>query len=158
LILGASHLIQAVVPRLLQPVSDADVKTIDNWKFNLIKTLHQQAQVLYNALSSTHGLSIQTHPMGAMYSMVHINIDLFDDSITSDVDFTRLLLEEENVFVLPGSCFYPQQQCTTTNTDCTLCATNSTKESFFRVVFCAPAELLLEASNRIQTFCLRHHI
>jgi aspartate/methionine/tyrosine aminotransferase len=59
-----------------------------------------------------------------------------DSSIDSDISFSRLLLQEESVFVLPGQCFqYP---------------------NFFRVVITPPLEKLVEACGRIRAFCERH--
>jgi tyrosine aminotransferase len=48
------------------------------------------------------------------------------------------LLEEENVFVLPGKIFKI--------------------ENFIRIVICPPPEMLREAVDRIRQFCQRHHI
>jgi len=70
--------------------------------------------------------------------MVEILPDKFDASITDDVTFTALLLDETNVFALPGSCFGA--------------------DNFFRVVFCAPKEVLEEAYGRIKKFCEAHAV
>lgn len=178
LILGASHLIQAVVPRLLQPKTDVDIECIREWKENLIQTLSDQATCLCNALDNIPGLVITMKPNGAMYALVQIDVTVFDDTIHNDIDFTKRLLEEENVFVLPGSCFIPRDTdansshdaTTTTNnsdhsntdgeTDYDSCNNKYTAPSssmyFFRVVFCAPKDVLSEAALRINNFCIRH--
>lgn len=75
-------------------------------------------------------------PQGAMYAMIRIRIDRFNETVQNDVDFAKLLLQEENVIVLPGICFG--------------------MPNAFRVVFCAPIPVLQEAADRIQQFCLRH--
>ena len=54
-----------------------------------------------------------------------------------DAEFTHKLLEEESVFVLPGSCFG--------------------MENFFRIVLCPPGDKLKEAVGRIREFCERHY-
>ena len=48
---------------------------------------------------------IDKKPQGAMYCMVGLDINKFDEHIMNDVDFTNLLLKEENVLVLPGEVF-----------------------------------------------------
>jgi tyrosine aminotransferase len=73
---------------------------------------------------------------GAMYNLVRLDIDSFDDEIQNDLEFAEALLKEENVFVLPGSCFGVK--------------------NMFRVVFCAPTAVLDEAVQRIRCFCERH--
>ena len=75
-------------------------------------------------------------PQGAMYAIVRIHTDQLDETIQSDLDFTKLLLEEENVLVLPGTCFG--------------------LANAFRVVFCASIPVLEQAADRIHQFCLRH--
>ncbi len=80
-----------------------------------------------------------------MYAMVRIDPDKFDDRIVDDVSFMRLLLEEENVVVLPGRAFG-------------LGGEGGGAESIhvFRVVFCTPEDVLREAVGRISKFCLGH--
>jgi aspartate/methionine/tyrosine aminotransferase len=82
------------------------------------------------------------HPQGAMYAMVKIHIDLFGDEINDDLSFMKLLLEEENVVVLPGRAFGLDREVWDT--------------PVFRVVFCAPEDVLRCASERICSFCNRH--
>jgi tyrosine aminotransferase len=130
-ILGASHLAQAAVPALLNR-SDTDVQ---QWKADLRAKLEHHATVLCQKLAECHGLSLQT-PGGAMYALVHVDPTQMDDKIENDVDFMKLLLKEENVFVLPGPCFG---------------ITNA-----FRIVYCAPVEILQQAAERIHQFCERH--
>jgi tyrosine aminotransferase len=128
IVLGASHLIQRVIPELL-PSAPA----LDEWKQDLKLTLERQAKFIYRRLSICHGLSAIA-PQGAMYSMVRIDLSVLD--VVDDVDFSTKLLQEENVFVLPGSAF----GCPNT----------------FRVVFCCDEPLLEAAADRIDQFCLRH--
>lgn len=72
----------------------------------------------------------------AMYVMIRVKMDLFDDAITNDVQFTECLLMEESVFVLPGKCFGVA--------------------NFVRVVLCVPIEKLEVACTRIVRFCDAH--
>lgn len=74
-------------------------------------------------------------PRGAMYVMVRVELDRLV-GFTDDTDFSSRLLVEENVFVLPGQCF--------------------NMPSYFRLVTCAPPEILREAIVRASEFCARH--
>jgi tyrosine aminotransferase len=132
-VLGASHLAQSAVPALL----NRDNQEIFKWKGTLVKTLDEQASFLCEELATCSGLQV-TKPGGAMYTLVHIDTSKFDDTIQSDVDFSKALLQEENVFVLPGSCFGVK--------------------NVFRAVFCAPVSVLSSASQRIGQFCDRHMV
>jgi len=138
-ILGASHLAQSVVPALLDPCSESDRDAIAKWKAQLKSTLQLQAQTICDGLAECHGLSVHL-PQGAMYAMVELDTSRFDVALQDDLEFTKLLLKEENVFVLPGSAF----------------GVNSSQRPVFRVVFCASADMLRKAAQRISNFCARH--
>jgi len=134
-VLGASHLVQMAIPKLLDP----DNTVIQEWKSDLNRTLEAQANFLFQKLAACPGLKATSEPQGAMYSIVKIELSEFDPArIQSDLDFSAALLREENVFVLPGSAFGVP--------------------GLFRVVFCAPNSVLEEAASRIQSFCERHII
>jgi tyrosine aminotransferase len=130
-ILGASHLAQTAVPTLLNP-ADASIR---QWKAELRQTLEHHATFLCQELADCHGLDIMI-PGGALYALCHIDPTQMDEAIANDVGFSNLLLQEENVFVLPGSCFG--------------------MANVFRVVYCAPVEILQQAAERIHQFCERH--
>ena len=163
-ILGASHLAQVAIPALLltPPVEWKDsndykegvenVQYKDNgstaeyrrsyyelmeWKNSVRSTLFEQSKVLCMALQRVGPCLQVIEPQGAMYAMVRIQLEYFDSSvIRNDIDFTKLLYQEENVVVLPGTCFeFPNS---------------------FRVVFCAPVNILQEGAHRIHRFCHRH--
>jgi len=134
-VLGATNLVQGAIPKLLTPDNEKDKASIETFKKELNETLHKQSSFTCDALSSCKGLRV-IPSNGAMYVMVQILVDEFDDVVTDDVSFTGKLLEEENVFALPGSCFGA--------------------DNFFRVVYCAPKEMLGKAYDRIKDFCDRH--
>lgn len=127
-ILGASHLVQTAIPALLDP-SNTEVQA---WKVQLRSTLQKQMNYLCNRLAQTPGLQVFS-PGGAMYAMVKIDTNVLD--LTNEMEFAAQLLQEENVFVLPGSCFGIP--------------------NVFRVVFCAPIPVLEQAADRIYQFCLK---
>ena len=58
--------------------------------------------------------------------------------ISDDVEFSRKLLAEENVFVLPGAAFGAP--------------------NYVRLVFCAPKAALADAAARISAFCARYAV
>lgn len=143
-ILGASHLAQVAIPAVLAPSSEADRVAIVAWKDNLNSTIEKQAKLLCDLLNECYGLDV-IYPQGAMYAMARIQVDMFTDAIRDDVTFMKILLEEENIVVLPGRAFG-------------LSDTFDIKPScyVFRVVFCAPENILRDAAERICLFCHRH--
>eukprot|EP00985_Skeletonema_marinoi_P007544 scaffold3316_cov94-Skeletonema_marinoi.AAC.27 len=120
-VLGASRLAQVVIP-----------------------AVEDQAALLCGLLKECQGLEV-IHPQGAMYAMVKIHARLFDEDIYDDVSFMKLLLEEENIVVLPGRAFGMSQE-------------EERDAPVFRVVFCAPEDVLRCASERISSFCSRHAV
>lgn len=133
-ILGASHLAQTAVPALLDR-SDSEVQ---EWKAELREKLGYHAMFLCQKLAECRGLRVHI-PGGAMYALCHIDPTQMDEKIKNDVDFMKLLLQEENVLVLPGSACFGIANA-------------------FRVVYCAPVEILQQAAERIHQFCKRHAI
>jgi tyrosine aminotransferase len=130
-ILGTSHLPQTAVAALLDPNSDQ----VASWKSNVREKLETQANFVCEKLGKVPGLKV-LKPGGAMYAVVRLDIASFDETVPNDVAFSQALLKEENVFVLPGSCFGA--------------------ENVFRIVFCASIVVLKDAANRIEAFCHRH--
>mmetsp|Transcript_19314 Transcript_19314/g.27523 ORF Transcript_19314/g.27523 Transcript_19314/m.27523 type:complete len:496 (-) Transcript_19314:167-1654(-) len=145
-ILGASHLTQGVIPAVLTPSSRENATKIHEWKGNFISILEKQSTFCFNRINMCHGLSCE-RSHGAMYAMVKIHIEKFDDAIQNDFDFTKVLLEEENVVTLPGAVFYGSSNCNCENNRC-----------YFRIMFCASTAVLDEAFLRIQDFCSRHAV
>jgi len=131
-ILGASHLAQSAVPALLDP----DNLEVVAWKAQLRQTLQHQATVLCDKLKTVPGLRV-LESGGAMYVLVRLDLDHFDPTVVAnDREFCQRLLQEQNVFVLPGTPFGMPNS--------------------FRAVFCAPASVLEQAADRIAQFCQAH--
>lgn len=117
---------QAVVPYLLSGgVEDESFKAI-------MSELELNAKFTVKALAKAPGLRCIA-PQGAMYTMAEIDSELL--GFADDMEFTKALLREESVFVLPGQCFQAP--------------------NFIRIVFCAPQFVLSEAFHRIRRFCSR---
>ena len=139
IVLGANSLIQGTLPRILNPVEgSADAISLQTFNQRYKGILRDNADLVKNAFVDTPALT-PVVPQGAMYAMVGINMALFDPKVISDdAVFAQLLLQEENLFVLPGKCF---------NID-----------NFVRLVMCCPAEMLQDACDRLKAFCARHTI
>ena len=137
-VLGASHLVQKAVPAVLTPKSLTEHKAVAEFMSEVQSTFASQASLTFEGLRTCPGLVV-TAPQGAMYLMAQIDCSLFDDAIHDDLVFTKLLLEEENVFVLPGRAF-------------------GATTDLFRVCFGAPATILEDAFDRICAFCERHYV
>eukprot|EP01095_Lingulamoeba_sp_RSL-Kostka_P001239 TRINITY_DN11769_c0_g1_i1.p1 TRINITY_DN11769_c0_g1~~TRINITY_DN11769_c0_g1_i1.p1 ORF type:complete len:423 (+),score=126.35 TRINITY_DN11769_c0_g1_i1:90-1358(+) len=124
-ILGANSLVQAAIPTMINSPPEYYQNCLDILKHN--------ANFIVEKAKNIYGL-FPVVPKGAMYMMVRIDTDLLD--IKDDMDFTVKLIEEESVYVLPGSCFRVK--------------------NYIRVVFSSPDYILGEAMDRIAVFCNNH--
>ena len=145
-VLGACHLAQYAIPAVLDPKDDVDRISTATWKAQLHCTIEKQAGLLCGLLNMCHGLQV-IFPEGAMYAMVQLDVDAYDETIVDDISFMRLLHLEENVVVLPGSAFGMSGGSYNDGRDYNYA---------FRVVFCAPENILIDAAGRISSFCIRH--
>ena len=137
-VLGASHLVQKAVPAVLVPPTLTDHTAVAEFRIQVQTIFAAQASLTFKKLQACPGLTV-TAPQGAMYLMASINCSMFDDAIDDDLVFTKLLLKEENIFVLPGRAF-------------------GATTDLFRVCFAAPAGMLEDACVRIHAFCERHYV
>ena len=129
---GPSSLAQAALPTILDPKTPG----LKEWKANLRRTLQNQADSLCSKLHQCPGLRVMP-AQGAFFTT--IKVDTKKLAFENDVEFCMRLVDEENVFVVPGSSMGVQQDC-----------------SLFRVAFCASEQVLGHACDRIQRFCWRH--
>ncbi len=144
LILGATGLVQACIPRLLcRDVTHSDYQRLQEFSAKYLDILRTNAEICVNevarcndSLGSSSMLTI-SRPTGAMYTMIGIAVDRLDESINDDAEFARLLLQEENLSLLPGQCFGMR--------------------NFVRLVICPSPDILREAFDRL-TSCLRRHM
>ena len=166
IVLGASHPAQAMAVQILTAAtvsssssSSSSSVEMTTWQVGMRQTLRDNAKLLGKELANAPGLVV-SNAQGAMYSMVRFDPSSFDflnkswslleedpsqsqpqkldHDTTPGEEWSRRLLQEENVFVLPGSCFGIPNA--------------------FRLVFCAPAPTLQTATQRIVEFCKRHYI
>ena len=131
-IMGANHLAQWAISAALGSTGQ-DRATIVEWKHEWRRKLQEQAQVVERVLRQSPYLKV-FRPQGAMYLMVRI-VAPGKHVQKTDCEWTRELLQQENVLVLPGSCFGMKED------DC-----------FLRIVFGAPTAVLEEAGQRIVSF------
>jgi len=122
-ILGPCSLTQACVPFLLN-------QTPQTFYQSTMEKLQGNAKAFIDIVSKVDGLEAVT-PVACMYVMVKIDMKRFPQ-YASDVEFAQALLDEKQVYVLPGACFR--------------------MPNFIRVVFCAPANVLKDAAQRIAEF------
>jgi len=127
LILGANSLVQSILPTILH-------ETPQEFFRDTMELLYSNTVFLYSRLQEITGLN-PIMPDGAMYLMFGIDVKAFK-GIEDDVDFSRQLLEEQSLVVLPGEVFGMR--------------------FFARLVVCAPMKVLSEACDRIAEFCAAH--
>lgn len=126
-IIGSNTLIQGALPAILK-------NTPKSFFEDTINTIKRNAQLAFTKLKAVPGL-MPVMPQGAMYMMVRVDMSRFPD-FKSDLEFVERLVSEESVFCLPGKCFnYP---------------------NYFRIVLTVPEPLLLQACNRMLSFCSHH--
>lgn len=137
LILGASSLIQAALPRILCPApGSADAVALKAFHDRYVGILRANAELVQEAFKDTPAIT-PVVPQGAMYAMIGINMACFNaDDVSDDATFAAKLLQEENLFVLPGKCF--------------------SSDDYVRLVMCCPPEMIQDACDRVKSFCARH--
>jgi tyrosine aminotransferase len=130
------HGVNQLAQSAIAPLLSASTPGLAVWKEKFRSTLERQGMLLCSSLNDIHCLKVAP-PQGAMYAIVQIRFDrLNSSSIHDDMEFASKLVEEENVFVLPGSTFGVP--------------------GTFRVAYSSSDKTLEEAANRISNFCTRH--
>jgi len=101
LIIGANSLIQSAIPRVLNPATgSADAHAMTSYMDRYMHILKTNAAMCVEAAAGCPEISV-IEPHGAMYVMIKIELDALAD-ISDDTEFSRLILMEENVFILAG--------------------------------------------------------
>eukprot|EP00301_Raphidiophrys_heterophryoidea_P021603 c5982_g1_i3.p1 GENE.c5982_g1_i3~~c5982_g1_i3.p1 ORF type:complete len:314 (-),score=92.78 c5982_g1_i3:212-1153(-) len=130
LILGANSVVQAATKSILEntPVSYME------HNMSILETNAKYCTARVQEIPELFAIQ----PLGAMYMMVGIKEGAIEAKLFDEVEFSRQLLIEQSVAVLPGSCFGLQH--------------------FFRLVVCAPIDKLQIAFDRIAEFCHTHSL
>lgn len=100
--MGATTILQAVLPRLLQPTTEVDKAEIAKFRQITNTCLETCAQVFYDAMCKIPGIH-PYRPTGAMY--LFFRVDLAKFQMTSSLEFCSRLLKDQGVMLLPGECF-----------------------------------------------------
>lgn len=127
-IIGPNALIQGALPEIL-------ANTPQEFYDEKISFLQENAQLAFERLSCIPGLT-PIRPSGSFYIMVRINVEHFPD-FRDDIHFVESLVAEQSVFCLPGNCFE--------------------YGGYVRLVLSLPKDVLQEALDRIEEFCLKYH-
>ena len=101
-----------------------------------LDTIEANAKIAFEKLSQVPGLR-PVMPSGAMYMMVRIDQSGFSKQFSNDLEIVEAMVTQQSVFCLPGKCF--------------------NIPNFFRIVLTVPAELMIEACDRISEFCHLHY-
>lgn len=129
---GPSSLNQALLPEIIY-------NTPNSFFENITQQISQQSQHFCHLINNNPLISKQLRAIpasGAYYVMVKIMIDEFDNTVNNDIQLFEGLLNQQSLFIMPGSAFQIP--------------------NFFRGVVCAPKSVLTIAVKRIEEFCQKH--
>jgi len=126
-IMGPCSIPQAALPSILSLKYKAYLDDM----INLVK---QNADLVYHMLGSIPGLT-PVMPQGALFMMIQLDFDAFND-IDNAPDFFQKLLDEQSVTCLSGTVF--------------------NAPNYIRIVTTVPTEMLEDACHRVIEFCNKH--
>lgn len=134
LIVGANSVVQACIPQVLTPAPGSDdEKSLKDYAEKYVNLLSTNSKASVELSKGCDGLEV-IEAQGAMYAMVRVDMDAVS-GVKDDTDFAQQLLQEENLIVLPGSCFGIK--------------------NFVRILTCPSQEVIEDAMQRISAFCDR---
>jgi len=122
--MGPSSVVQASLSAILE--------TPTEWYDSVIARVKVNADILFSAISNIKGLRCQK-PQGALYMLVKLDPEYLAE--TDDIAFCKALQLEQNLFLLPGSCF--------------------DAPGYVRLVIASPADVMEEVAVRLADFCAK---
>ena len=129
-----SNLFNKVLDLIYQKKDYINTRTFNSLKKSIVNVKERKLTQLSYILENIQLLGNVKFSMNKIKE-IKVNIDNLDGFV-DDTDFSRRLLEEENLFCLPGQCF--------------------NMKNFVRLVICPPEETIREAFERFALFCGRH--
>ncbi|KAJ9106160.1 hypothetical protein QFC21_001303 [Naganishia friedmannii] len=127
--MGPNTLVQKSLKRILS-------ETPDSWYDEVTRKLEYNAKLAHSKLTVIPGLYC-TFPTAAMYLLLGIDIKHFPE-YPSDVEFCNALVQEQNLFCIPGASF--------------------SIDNHMRLVLAAPSAVLQDACERLREFCAKHYV
>eukprot|EP01083_Nonionella_stella_P000238 740_1 len=118
-------------------IADIIENTESTYWVDLNKKLYEQNKLFCDLINDTIPELEAFAGHGAFYMMAKIHLDQLKD-IENDSQFFQKLLEEQAVFLLPGSLFQ--------------------MDGYFRAVICARKDVLTEVVQRLKMFCKDHRL
>ncbi|CAD6258797.1 unnamed protein product [Miscanthus lutarioriparius] len=120
--------IQGAVPQII-------ANTKEDYFNKILNLLRNSADLCYNKIKETRGITCPHKPEGSMFVMVKLDLSWLD-GIQDDLDFCCRLAKEDSVIVLPGSALG--------------------MKDWIRINFATDVPTLENALERIKSFCQRH--
>lgn len=128
ILLHPNSLVQHALPKILGEVPES-------FFTDLKGKLKEASMTAFARLQNIRGIK-PIKSSAAMYMMVQIEPSEFKD-INDDLDFCKMLLQEQNCMTFPSQCFF--------------------SKNFFRMIICTKPEILNEFGDRLQQFCDAHY-
>lgn len=120
--------IQGAVPQII-------ANTKEDYFNKILNLLRNSADLCYDKIKETRGITCPHKPEGSMFVMVKLDLSWLD-GIQDDLDFCCRLAKEDSVIVLPGSALG--------------------MKDWIRITFAMDVPTLENALERIKSFCQRH--
>ncbi|EAY85493.1 hypothetical protein OsI_06873 [Oryza sativa Indica Group] len=120
--------VQGAIPQII-------ANTKEDYFNKILDQLRNAADLCYDKIKDIKGITCPHKPEGSMFVMVKLDLSYLD-GFHDDMDFCCRLAKEESVIVLPGSALG--------------------LKNWVRITFAIDIPSLVDAFERIKSFCQRH--